>query len=400
MNGKKKMLLPAGFVCSIILLAVSVSAALMTGCHNRIHFQMLGGFCERLIEASPETEQPEAEQVILSVLKEYKTAPAALTDDNILLTYGYQQSDFAPITGSYPMLFAAVGFGVGALLFFITLFWRHKKEVTRINALTAYLEKVNAGNGGVLLQTGEDDFSRLQDEIYKTVTELYQTREAALQAKKNFADNLYNIAHQMKTPMTSISLSVQMMSKELSAEHLEQIHRQVSTLTHLEESLLLLSRIDAGNLSLEKKEVDVYTLLMLAADNLQELLGKADVSVHIPEAGEALIYADLDWTMEAVVNLLKNCMEHTPPGGNIYCSYEQNLLYTQIRIWDNGAGFAKEDMPHLFERFYRGKGEKRGGIGIGLAISKAIIESQNGVISAENPKSGGACFEIRFYSRG
>ena len=91
-------------------------------------------------------------------------------------------------------------------------------------------------------------------------------------------------------------------------------------------------------------------------------------------------------------------MEHTPTGGSIHCSYEQNPIYTQIQIWDTGTGFAKEDIPHLFERFYRGQNAAHGGIGIGLFLSKAIIESQNGTISAKNLTGGGACFEIRFYS--
>lgn len=268
----------------------------------------------------------------------------------------------------------------------------------RIASLIDYLEKVNTGDGGILPLAGEDDFSALQDEIYKTVTELYQTRDAALKAKKNFADNLYNIAHQLKTPVTSISLSAQTMRDTPSPKNLEQIQKQLSRLDHLEEALLLLSRIDAGTLPLEGRETDVFTLLMLAADNLQELLSEAAVSVEIPEAGEVTVCADLDWTMEAVMNLMKNCMEHTPSGGSIRCSYEKNLLYTQIRIWDTGTGFAGEDIPHLFERFYLGKNAKGGGIGIGLALSKAIIESQNGTVSAGNLAEGGACFEIRFYS--
>ena len=98
------------------------------------------------------------------------------------------------------------------------------------------------------------------------------------------------------------------------------------------------------------------------------------------------------------MNVLKDCMEHTPPGGTVHCAYEQNPLYTQIRIWDTGAGFAKEDISRLFERFYRGKEVKGDGIGIGLALSRAIIESQNGTITARNLTDAGACFEIRFYS--
>lgn len=277
-------------------------------------------------------------------------------------------------------------------------FFRKKRERRRIEMLTEYLEEVNIGGGGILPLAGEDDLSKLQDEIYKTVTELYQTREAALSAKINFAENLYNIAHQIKTPITSASLALQMARGAMPAEYYEQIRLQLSRLTHLEESLLLLSRIDAGMLVLEKREVDVFTLLELAADHLREISERAEVSVEIPEAGEAAILADMEWTMEALINLIKNCLEHTPPGGMVRCAYEQNPLYTQILITDTGEGFAGEDLPHLFERFYRGKNAGKGGIGIGLSLSKSIIERQNGTVTARNRADGGACFEIHFYN--
>lgn len=292
-----------------------------------------------------------------------------------------------------------VGTSLAVCLLALMVFWiRHRRERKRIQALTEYLEKINTGGGGVLIPDKEDEFSKLQDEIYKTVTELYQTREMAVAAKNNFAENLSNIAHQLKTPITTISLLAQMIKKDPSREYAEQIEAQLERLTHLEEALLLLSRIDAGTLPFEPKEADTFTILMLAVENLQGLSRELNVSVEAAEGGEADIYVDPDWTMEAVMNLIKNCIEHTPPGGNVYCSYEENPLYTQIRIWDTGTGFAREDIPHLFERFYRGQNAGSGGIGIGLSISKAIIESQNGTISAQNLTGGGACFEIRLYS--
>lgn len=393
MSERKNIAILIGFVLSVSLLSTSIVTLLLADYYNHVHCLVLGQISQKVIE-----NQPEAEQAILSALRDYQYDPDILTEENIIWRYGYQQTDFLQSSGMYNGTIVMIGFLASGVLFLVTLIIWHKKEAVRINALTDYLEKVNTGSGGVLLQTGEDAFSKLQDEIYKTVTTLYQTRDAALKAKNNFAENLYNIAHQLKTPITSISLSAQMMKENPSPKHPEHILKQLSQLTHMEEALLLLSRIDAGTLTLERTEVDVFTVLMLAADNLQELLLKADVSVNIPESGGVLICADMEWTMEAFMNLFKNCMEHTKAGGIVHCSYEQNPLYTQIRIWDTGAGFAKKDIPHLFERFYRGENAKSSGIGIGLAISKAIIERQNGTISANNLPEGGACFEIRFYS--
>lgn len=289
------------------------------------------------------------------------------------------------------------GLLTGVVLSAAVWLYRSRRERIRLRTLTDYLEQVNLGKAGLTFPSGEDELSRLQDEIYKTVTMLHQTRDAALESKRHYAENLANIAHQIKTPITSISLSAQMLTGS-SGGYPEQIKKQVLRLTHLEEALLLLSRIDAGTLELKKQEADVFTVLTLAADNLQELLMQANVAIDIPEQGEIRFLVDPEWTMEAVMNLMKNCMEHTPPGGTVHCSYEENPMYTLICIRDEGPGFAEEDLSHLFERFYRGHDVKDGGIGIGLSLAKEIIEMQNGTIRAENIPDGGACFEIRLYS--
>lgn len=155
-----------------------------------------------------------------------------------------------------------------------------------MQALAEYLEQANMGIAPVLSALGEDELSKLEDQIYKTVTYLYQTREEAVRTKDEFAQNLSNIAHQIRTPLTAISLCVQTMDREENKEEREQIVRQLMRLTHLEEALLLLARLDAGTLVLKREETDVYTLLMLAADNLQEIFGKSCVSVDIPTGGD------------------------------------------------------------------------------------------------------------------
>lgn len=379
------------FVLSVSFIVASLITFLLTCYYSSLHFQVLGDFCGEILE-----KYPDCKQGILEILKSDKIYSTSSADENILLSFGYRQSDFRGINW-YTFLFAGAGLLMGVSLFLFTFSYWNKAKETRIKALTDYLEKVNTGGQGLLLDASEDEFSRLQDEIYKTIMMLYQTRDTALAEKRNYADNLANIAHQLKTPITAISLSVQMMKENPSFDYSEQIRRQLSRLTHLEEALLLLSRIDAGTLAMKRTSVDVFTLLTLASDNLQELFAQREILIDIPEAGEISIIADLDWTMEAIMNLMKNCMEHSATGTTVHCSYEKNPLYVQIRIWDEGSGFAKEDLPHLFERFYRGENGNAGGIGIGLSLSKAIIEMQNGVIRACNLQEGGACFEIRFY---
>lgn len=393
MNGRKNILTTLGFVISISLIASALAVMMVAFHYSQLQFDLLNAVCGEVLEQEPETKK-----IISAALKEYTSGNAdGVTVKDTLSVLGYRTSDFLNPTFRQNSLFVILGSLSGFLLFAFTFLYRNKVEAIRIRALADYLEQVNTGKAPILSTSGEDDFSKLEDEIYKTVTFLYQTKDKAVQTKNDFAENLSNIAHQIKTPITSISLAVQTIQEEYGNKQLGQIQKQLLRLSHLEEALLVLSRLDAGTLVLQKKEIDVLTVLVLAADNLQEFFAGSGTSIDIPEQGEMAITADLDWTMEAIINLMKNCMEHNI-GGTIHCSYEQNPLYTEILIWDEGNGFIKADIPHLFERFYRGQNACEGGIGIGLALSKEIIERQNGTIRAKNKLGGGACFEIRFYS--
>lgn len=391
MNTRKQLAVTMGFALSLSLLSSVLTAVIACHYYSQLQFNLLNSVCGSMME-----QKPEAEGLILAVLKEYMAKGNSGTSYDVLSSFGYHTSDFTALSITPGIFFALAGFLAGALLFGLTFRHRNKKEVLRIQSLTSYLEQVNMGKAVILSTTGEDDFSKLEDEIYKTVTFLYQTKDAAVQARNHFAENLSNIAHQLKTPITAISLSLQMLKQNYSGNYPEQIEKQLLRLTHLEEALLVLSRLDAGTLLLKQDETDVFTLLVLAADNLQVLLAESDTSVDIPEQGGMAVCVDPDWTMEALMNLMKNCLEHNK-GGTLHCSYTQNPLYTEILIWDEGKGFAPEDLPHIFDRFYRGKNAVGGGIGIGLALAKEIVERQNGTLRASNRQGGGACFEIRFY---
>ena len=392
MNSRRNVFVTLGLVLSVSFIAAAVAAWLVSCQYSKTSFDLVNAVCREVIEQEPGTQK-----IVAAALKEYTEGnPDGFLEGDVLSPLGYRVTDFADIPCRQIVFFAAVGWLMGVLFFFSTFLYRNRMEDHRVRDLIAYLEQVNSGKARILSAFGEDDFSKLEDEICKTVTFLYQTKEQAVQAKNDFAENLSNIAHQIKTPITVISLISQSMKQDVNRKALEQIEKQLSRLTYLEESLLVLSRLDAGTLVLQKEETDVFTLLVLAADNLQELFLRSDTSIEIPEQGEMFISVDMDWTMEALMNLMKNCMEHNE-GGTVHCSYTQNPLYTEILIWDEGEGFAKEEMPHVFERFYRGKHASAGGIGIGLALAKEIIERQNGTIRAKNKSGAGAFFEIRFY---
>ena len=375
MSKKSNIKITVLFVLSTGLIVTAATAYFLTVYYSHVCFHILGRFCESIIENNPDSRQ--------TVFELLKAQDFHMTDENILSNFGYYPSNLR-IMDTTALLIAALSFLAGGALFLFSFWYWHRKSDTRIQALTGYLERINTGSQGLVLESSDDEFSKLQDEIYKTVTELYQTREEALTARNNFAENLSNIAHQLKTPITSISLTVQMAKEHLGDTRTAEIERQISRLMHLEEALLLLSRIDAGTLAFDRKPTDVFTLLSLASDNLYELFIQKGVLIDIPEMGKMNINVDLNWTMEAVMNLMKNCMEATGIDTAVHCSYEKNPLYVQIRIWDEGEGFAKEDLPHLFNRFYRGEKAKNTGIGIGLSLSKAIIEMQSGIIRAFN----------------
>nr|WP_298078168.1 HAMP domain-containing sensor histidine kinase [uncultured Blautia sp.] len=361
--------------------------------YERDSYRGISALCQTILE-----NDPGAEELLLSSLKEYQSQEEWKTGGNVFLEqFGYTEEDFSGSKGC-GVLFAVNAAVLISAAFFLSSRSAKKHIEVRVSGLTKYLEQVNAGKTGTIVQTIEDEFSHLQDEIYKTVTSLYVTRENALKAKERFADNLANIAHQLKTPLTAALLSLQLMEKTAPNTYTKPIKNQLERLNRLEESLLTLSKIDSGALLLEHSPVDVYTVLNLAVENLEELMRREKVMADIPDKGCVEFQGDMEWTMEALMNLIKNCAEHSPEEGRIHCDYSQNPLYTEILIWDEGQGFAPEDIPHLFERFYRGKRAVKGGIGIGLALACSLFELQGGTLSARNLPAGGACFEIRFYS--
>lgn len=341
---------------------------------------MLSAVTEQLV-----TEYPADEQHIVEIIKNSRHGDSS----TVLAEYGFETIDFiTPYAGVSAA--SAVLFVVVFMILLIGINHLIKSSYKkRIHELTQYLEQINSGDDVAILLKKEDSFSLLQDEMYKTVTEMKTAKDKAVNERKEYADSLANIAHQIKTPVTAISLTAQ-------AEKNAGLKKQTDRLSRLVDSLLYISKIDAGVLNLKQDSVDVYTMLELSVETVEHIIHRKNITVKLPNHSEVNFNGDLDWSVEAFSNIIKNCAEHTPQNGTLEFEYQANPLYTEITVKDDGHGFDRRDIKNIFKRFYQGK-DSSNGIGIGLSIAKSIIEMQNGFITAENDKKGGARFNIRFY---
>lgn len=275
----------------------------------------------------------------------------------------------------------------------------------RINALTLYLTKLQ---DTVILpdfsECREDALGILQSEIYKLVTLLKEQSDHEKEQKCYLADMLSDISHQLKTPLTGITIMTDLLKNpdlpaEKRMEFVERIDSQTGKITWLIHNLLALSQLEADVLNLKQETVTVASLLQRVLAPLELL---AEVRIVMLESDcDAAITLDCDslWTAEALSNVIKNCIEHTAAGGFVRITVLQNNFATQIQIEDNGCGIAKEDLPHIFERFYKGKNSAKDSIGIGLAMAKQIIMRQNGTISVESEEGVGSRFLVKLYVR-
>lgn len=301
-------------------------------------------------------------------------------------------------------LFISPGAGIGAACasgaMAGALLWYTRSRYRQITDLNAYLKRVNSGDYSLGLgDYDEGELSILRSEIYKVTTTLREQNESLQREKVLLADSLSDISHQLKTPLTSMF----MMTDLLAGGHLSETKRleftgrisaQLERMQWLVESLLKLSKLDADAIVFKPRSVTPAELIGKACAPLNIPMELKNLTVYINAEG-APIYCDPDWTAEALINILKNCVEHTPPGGCIRISAAANPLYAEIVIRDSGPGIDKGDLPHVFERFYKGKNAGADSVGIGLAMARGIIGAQGGSLTATSKPGGGASFTLR-----
>lgn len=292
----------------------------------------------------------------------------------------------------------AVSFMLNLIYFILT--WKRYRNIQKMS-----LEIDRILHGEEQLELGsyrEGDLSVLRDEIYKMTIRLREQAEHLRGEKVYLADTLADISHQIRTPLTSLNLMVSRlqqpdMDQRKRRELLIEMKRLLGRVEWLVESLLKMSKLDADSVPFSREYISMESFVREAVQTLEIPMELKNQSL-VPEIPENCGFTgDYAWTMEAVMNVLKNCMEYTPEGGTLYVTAKKNPLFTELVIQDSGPGITEENMAHLFERFYRGRQAGKNSFGIGLALTRAILSKENAVIRAENAPEGGSRFIIRFY---
>lgn len=251
-----------------------------------------------------------------------------------------------------------------------------------------------------IAESDEGELSILQSEITKMTLRIREQNDGLKKEKEHLANSLADIAHQLRTPLTSANLILSLLTNNPDENQRKAFVRETEELLvqmdWLITSLLKLSRLDAGIVVFQSKQIDVNNLICAALRPFLIPMELHDITLQIDASKGMIIQGDLGWLSEAIQNILKNCIESAGDNGKIEIVCTDNPLFTEIAIHDSGAGFEKEDLPCLFDRFYRGKNAGATGYGIGLALCKMIITRQGGTITAKNHPQGGAVFSIRF----
>ena len=286
-------------------------------------------------------------------------------------------------------------------LFFII---NKSKRNKKINKIIELISSINRRNFDIDIEEYmEDELSGLKQEIYKTSLMLRSEADNQLKDKLNLKDSLSDISHQLKTPLTSITIMIDNildnddMDTKTRRKFLINIKREIININFLVQNLLKLSKFDANVIKFNKENVLIKNIVDEAIKKVSALSELKGISIKVSGDKNATINCDFMWEVEAISNIIKNSIEHIGNDGFVEINYTKNKAYSRILIRDNGVGIDSEDLPHIFDRFYKGKNTSRDSVGIGLALSKSIIEKDNGSISVKSTPNIGTIFTIKFF---
>lgn len=395
----KKMCITSCIVVIIFLIIFSILIYKQYKTYTYNFNQKIAGIIDNVLEKYPDIEKREIVEILNS---------SDGTNNEILMEYGIELDKDSVILENYTDFQKFIIIDINTLIVFILIlsiifFKYNQSESKKINEITKYIEEINRGNYRLNIEENtEDELSILKNELYKITVMLKEVAENSQKDKTTLKDSLSDISHQIKTPITSILimldniLSDENMPEDIKKDFIKDIKREIVNIKFLVESILKLSKIDSNLIKFIKKEVFIKDIINEAVKNVSMLSELKNIKIIVSGDDSIKTICDLKWQVEAITNILKNCIEHSYENKKIYINYNQNNMYTELKIEDNGTGIDAKDLPHIFERFYKGKNSSSDSVGIGLALSKSIIESNNGYIQVDSELNKGTIFIIKY----
>lgn len=395
----KKMCITSCIVIIIFLITFSIFIYKQYKTYTYNFNQKIAGIIDNVLEKYPDIEKREIVEILNSSDK---------TNNEILREYGIELDKDSVILENNTDFQKFIIIDINTLIVFILIlsiivFKYNHSESKKINEITKYIEEINRGNYKLNIEENtEDELSILKNELYKITIMLKEVAENSQKDKTTLKDSLSDISHQIKTPITSILimldniLSDENMPEDIKKDFIKDIKREIINIKFLVESILKLSKIDSNSIKFIKKEVFIKDIINEAVKNVSMLSELKNIEIIVSGDDSIKTICDLKWQVEAITNILKNCIEHSYENKKIYINYNQNNMYTELKIEDNGTGIDAKDLPHIFERFYKGKNSSSDSVGIGLALSKSIIESNNGYIQVDSKLNKGTTFIIKY----
>ena len=390
-------------ISSLLFTAVcSVSISIAMNQVKKSEYYTYVSIADNIRKKNPQFDENE----IVQILNEASDNITQTKDD--LRTYGITEEDWIVYENeknskNVVLVCTVISITFGTIISLLFLFYCRKQKM-EIISLTQNLNELNKGKYDLMPENNtEDEHSLLRNELYKTTVMLREQSEKSLKAKEGLKDTISDISHQLKTPLTSITVMLENliddpeMPAEIRLDFLNDIRLSANHISFLVKSLLRLSRFDADVVEFNYKQEKTDDLFSDCIKNTEIMAELKGVNVLFKKNRDIVLNCDRRWLSEGLTNIVKNCIENTPSGGSVVLSAVKNKLYTRITIKDTGCGIDKDTLPHIFERFYSGKKSDENSIGIGLSLTKAIVTKHGGYISASSVPGEGSCFTLSFF---
>ncbi len=404
-NSRIKQILALVFILLVInLLLLSIFILIERNFFNKTA-NLIGGLIEteeksQMQKENNKKELNTMEERIFKIIKK-EDANYTKKGKEAFLKYGYSKIGIIFDFNKKILFMLCISFSAFIFAFLFILFFLFKQKQNRnIEHSIALIKNIKKQNYKIDLVKDDSNFSSLNDEIYKALILFNETWQQAITEKQNFKENLENISHQLKIPISSMNIMLELFEDEYGDEYPEisnktfiKIKSQLARLQNLTETLLTVSKLDAGNIEMKQDNFLLEECLSYSLEAIEEELNAKNIFPQI-EIPHLKIKGDFYWIAEAFLNILKNFSDLYPHLTKIRITGKKNSVYTEVCFENDGGKIPKEDLPKIFNRFYKTSESK--GFGIGLSMTKAILEKNNADISVENTEMG-VIFIIKFF---